>query len=198
MQVAVYSLSLVWLFCDPMDYNLPGSLPMGFPRQEYVVGCHFLLQRIFPTQGSNPSLLHWQADSLSLSQQGSHKEYETCVLKNSFASLLLAVSFLNKWAPKQLDEQNCGDISVTGLGRGPWYQNEMSELDQHEGSTHTRSGTQCGVQSLSGVRRTTPQVSPGYTAGDQAGGRERPWGWEWVQQRQFKPGYIQEEKKYWE
>ena len=21
-------------------------------------------------------------------------------------------------------------------------------------------------------------------------------GWEWVQQRQFKPGYIQEEKKY--
>ena len=31
------------------------------------VGCHFLRQGIFPTQGSNPhllSLLHWQADSL--------------------------------------------------------------------------------------------------------------------------------------
>ena len=23
------------------------------------MGCHFLLQGIFPTQGSNPHLLHW-------------------------------------------------------------------------------------------------------------------------------------------
>ena len=30
----------------------------GFPRQEYWSGCHFLLQGIFPTQGSNPCLLH--------------------------------------------------------------------------------------------------------------------------------------------
>ena len=30
-----------------------------------------LLQGIFPTQGSNPGLLHWQADSLSLSHQES-------------------------------------------------------------------------------------------------------------------------------
>ena len=35
------------------------------------MGCHFLLQGIFPTQGSNPCLLHWQADSLTLSHQGS-------------------------------------------------------------------------------------------------------------------------------
>ena len=28
------------------------------------MGCHFLLQWIFPTQGSNPHLLHWHADSL--------------------------------------------------------------------------------------------------------------------------------------
>ena len=33
-------------------------LSMGFPRQEYWGGCHFLLQGIFPTQGSNPCLLH--------------------------------------------------------------------------------------------------------------------------------------------
>ena len=38
---------------------------MGFPRQE--VGCHFLLQGIFPTQESNPRLLYWQVDSLPLS-----------------------------------------------------------------------------------------------------------------------------------
>ena len=32
-------------------------------------GFLFLLQRIFPTQGLNPCLLHWQVDSLSLSHQ---------------------------------------------------------------------------------------------------------------------------------
>ena len=37
------------------------------------MGCHFLLQEIFPTQGSNPgllSLLHWQAGSLPLVPPG--------------------------------------------------------------------------------------------------------------------------------
>ena len=32
--------------------------------------CHFLLQSIFPTQGLNPCLLHWQANSLPLSHLG--------------------------------------------------------------------------------------------------------------------------------
>ena len=35
------------------------------------MGCNFLLQGIFPTQGSNPCLLHWQAGSLPLSHQRS-------------------------------------------------------------------------------------------------------------------------------
>ena len=30
------------------------------------VGCHFLLQRIFLTQGPKPGLLHWQEYSLPL------------------------------------------------------------------------------------------------------------------------------------
>ena len=34
-------------------------LSMGFSRQEYWSGCHALLQGIFPTQGLNPSLLHF-------------------------------------------------------------------------------------------------------------------------------------------
>ena len=37
------------------------------------MGCHFLLQGIFPPQGLNPSLLHWQVASLPLSHQGSPK-----------------------------------------------------------------------------------------------------------------------------
>ena len=34
------------------------------------VDCYFLLERIFPTQGSNPCPLHQQADSSPLSPQG--------------------------------------------------------------------------------------------------------------------------------
>ena len=43
--------------------------PWNFPGKNTGVGCHFLLQGIFPIQGSNPSLLgflHWQADSLPM------------------------------------------------------------------------------------------------------------------------------------
>ena len=54
--------------CNPMDYSLPGSLsPWDFPGKNTGVGCHFLPQRIFLTQGSNPCLLLWQVDSLPLS-----------------------------------------------------------------------------------------------------------------------------------
>ena len=38
-----------------------------FPGKNTGVDCHFLLQGIFPTQGSNLHLLHWQAGSLPLS-----------------------------------------------------------------------------------------------------------------------------------
>ena len=43
--------------------------PWDFPGKNTEVGCHFLLQGIFSTQGSIPHLLHWQADSLLPSHQ---------------------------------------------------------------------------------------------------------------------------------
>ena len=54
-----------------------------FPRKNTGVGCLFLIQGIFPTQGPNPSLLyllHWRADSwplaphLRVSPQGYERE----------------------------------------------------------------------------------------------------------------------------
>ena len=45
--------------------------PWDSPGKNTGVGCNFLLQGIFLTQGSNLSLLHWQVDSLPLSHQGS-------------------------------------------------------------------------------------------------------------------------------
>ena len=59
--------------CNSMDCSLPGSLSMGFSRQKYWSGLPFPTPRIFPTKGLNPwilRLLHWQADSLSLSYLG--------------------------------------------------------------------------------------------------------------------------------
>ena len=38
------------------------------------VGCYALLQGIFPTQGSNPGLLHYRQILYHLSHRGSHKE----------------------------------------------------------------------------------------------------------------------------
>ena len=45
--------------CDPMDCSPPGSTVHGdSPGKNTGVGCHALLQGIFPTQGLNPGLPH--------------------------------------------------------------------------------------------------------------------------------------------
>ena len=44
---------------------------MEFSKPEYWSGMPFLLQGIFPTQGSNLNLLYWQSSSLRLSHQES-------------------------------------------------------------------------------------------------------------------------------
>ena len=45
--------------CDPREYSPPGSSVRGdSPGKNTQVGCYFLCQGIFPTQGSNPQLLH--------------------------------------------------------------------------------------------------------------------------------------------
>ena len=45
--------------------------PWDFPGKSTGVGCHFLLQGIFLTQGSNPGLLHCRQTLYPLSHQGS-------------------------------------------------------------------------------------------------------------------------------
>ena len=58
--------------CDPIDCSLPGSsCPWDFPGKNTGVGCHFLLQEIFPTPGLNLGLLHCRQTRYRLSHQGS-------------------------------------------------------------------------------------------------------------------------------
>ena len=49
--------------------------PWDFPGNNNGLGCHFLLQGIFPTQGSNPGLLHCRQTLYRLSHQGSQRKY---------------------------------------------------------------------------------------------------------------------------
>ena len=70
-----YMLSHVHLCATPWPVAHQAPLSMGFSSKNTGVGCRALLQGIFPTQGSNPRLLHLlncQADSLPLVPPGKH------------------------------------------------------------------------------------------------------------------------------
>ena len=58
--------------CNPLDCSPPGSSVHGDSLGRNTgVGCHSLLQGIFPTQGSNPGLLHCSQVLYHLSHQKS-------------------------------------------------------------------------------------------------------------------------------
>ena len=58
--------------CDPMDCSPPDpSLHGASSGKNTGVGCHAILQGIFPTQGSNPGLLRCRPILYCLSHQGS-------------------------------------------------------------------------------------------------------------------------------
>ena len=63
-----------------------------FPGKSTGVGCYFLLQRIFPTQGSNPDLPHCRKNLYCLSHQGSQfkiRSYWLVWILNPVADILL-------------------------------------------------------------------------------------------------------------
>ena len=61
---------------DPMDCSPPGPLcPWDSPGKNTGVGCHALLQEIFPTPGWNPGLPHCRQILYCLSHQESPRYY---------------------------------------------------------------------------------------------------------------------------
>ena len=59
-------------FCDPMHFSLPDSSLHGNSPGKYTgVSSSAFLQGLFPTQGSNPGLLHCRRILYCLSHQGS-------------------------------------------------------------------------------------------------------------------------------
>ena len=74
--VTVFTLCLVTqlcpTLCDPIDWSLQGSSVLGdSPGKNTGVGCHALLQGIFPTQGWNLGLPYCWQILYCLSHQGS-------------------------------------------------------------------------------------------------------------------------------
>ena len=78
---------------QPHDCSLPGSSGHRISQARILaaMGCHSLLQEIFLTQGPNPYLLHWQADSLPLSHQENPftSRSPICIQYSPFPLLLL-------------------------------------------------------------------------------------------------------------
>ena len=69
--------------CDPMDGSLPGSFVHGISQAGILEWVTISFSKgVFPTQGINPGLLHWQADSFSSEPLGKPNLYE----RSSFLS----------------------------------------------------------------------------------------------------------------
>ena len=100
------SLSLVRLFVTPWTAAYQAPLSMWLPRQEYWSGWSFpspgyLSGILRDLQGSNPCLLHWQADSLPLSHQG--KSLPLLLWTRSPLSCEMPMNLC--WATAEINEQ---------------------------------------------------------------------------------------------
>ena len=97
----------------PIGYSPPGSLVHGnSPGKNTGVGCHALLQGIFPTQGSNPCLLPCRWILLCLSHQESPRILE-CIAypffrgpsqpRNWTRVSFISGRFFTSWATREAD-----------------------------------------------------------------------------------------------
>ena len=71
----LFSRCHVQVFATPWTVARQAPPSMGFPRQEYWSGLPFPSPGVFKTQGLNPGLLHWQAESLPSEPPGKPRIY---------------------------------------------------------------------------------------------------------------------------
>ena len=95
VKVKMKSLSRVRLFATLRTVVYQASPSMGFPGKSTGVGCRFLLQGIFLTQGSNPGLLHYRQILYHLSHQGSPKPTALDIPRQSSIQVLVRPTLLS-------------------------------------------------------------------------------------------------------
>ena len=115
--------------CSVMSDSLrpPGTVPTSNWGKNTGVGCHFLLQGIFPTLGPNLhllQLLHWQTDSLPLAHIGSEYKWmfllywwgvgvrDTGLYSRGSRSLGLVLTFPEALCSWALPSSSCSLISL--------------------------------------------------------------------------------------
>ena len=108
--VWAYSLSPVWLFATPWTVATRLLCPWGSPGKNARVGCHALLQGMFPTQGLNPGLSHCRWILYHLNHEGSPKILEwvaytfsrrTSWPRNPTAASHIVGRFFTSWATRE-------------------------------------------------------------------------------------------------
>ena len=101
-----------------MDCSLPGSSVHGdSPGKNTGVHCRALLQRIFPTQGSNPGLSHCRWILYRLSHNGPYLKRGIVICWGVHGSALKAQLLVSSGKESTC---NVGDLdSVPGLPRSP-------------------------------------------------------------------------------
>ena len=94
------------ILCDPRDCSLPGSSLHGdCSGKNTGVGCHDLLQGIFPIQGSNPGLPHCRWILYHLS----HQESPKCQTRGEIKYLFLITNHsVIESVPRRLVKLLCG------------------------------------------------------------------------------------------
>ena len=105
--------SCVWLFVTLWTVACQSLCPWDSPGENTGMGCHALLQEIFPTQGWKQCLLHllhWQAGSLPLVPYGKPLP-------------LVHLQFIPSFANKCL-------ITVSLCGLSTWKKNSLISLTQ--------------------------------------------------------------------
>ena len=91
---------LIFDSSQPHGLEPPRPLrPWDFPGMSTGVGCHFLLQGIFPTQGLNPGLPHCRQTLYPLSQQGSPHNTYSVQFSSVTQSCLILCDPMNRSTP---------------------------------------------------------------------------------------------------
>ena len=110
--------------CDPMDCSPPGSSVYGdSPGKGIGVGCHALLQGIFPTQGSNPCLPRCRWILYHHSHKGSSRilQWVACPFssqsfhpRNQITVSCIAGEFFTSWAIRKAPYYLCWSTNNRG------------------------------------------------------------------------------------
>ena len=92
--------------------------PWDFPGKDTGLGCHFLLQGIFPTQGSNPGLLHCRQIVYWLSYKGS-PFFNYYIKSKAFSCFLVPYKLILIFKPRQIPYSGWSCL-LTVLIPEPW------------------------------------------------------------------------------